>query len=163
MAQRVELFYQTADIYSQFHPSIFTVNDIEYNCCEQYMMHQKAILFDDKASAAKIMSESSPKVIKSLGRKVRNFDDDVWVEKCRDVIFQGNLAKFSQNENFKRILLATGDNILAEASPSDRRYGIGLGKSDRRAYDPKCWRGTNWLGEAIMKVRDELNKVELDT
>ena len=37
----VELFYQTADIYSQFHPCKFTVDEVQYNCCEQYMMHQK--------------------------------------------------------------------------------------------------------------------------
>ena len=36
----IVLFYRTADIYSQFHPSNFTVDGVEYSCCEQYMMHQ---------------------------------------------------------------------------------------------------------------------------
>ena len=155
---KVELFWGTSDIYSQFHPSTFTLNGIEYNCCEQYMMHQKAIVFNDEEIASQILQETNPKVIKSLGRRVRNFDDNVWIEKCRDVIFEGNLAKFSQNEEFKRTLLATGTCLIAEASPYDRRYGIGLGQNDRRAQDPKQWRGSNWLGEALMKVREELSK-----
>ena len=121
------------------------------------MMHQKAILFNDNEHGQQIMNETNPKRIKSLGRKVQNFDDEIWTAKARDVIYQGNLAKFSQNESLKEELLQTGDAIIAEASPYDRRYGIGLGKSDRRALDPAQWRGKNWLGEAIMKVRDTIN------
>ena len=121
------------------------------------MMHQKAVLFNDHEHGQQIMNETNPKRIKSLGRKVQNFDDEIWTAKARDVIYQGNLAKFSQNESLKEELLQTGDAIIAEASPYDRRYGIGLGKSDRRALDPAQWRGKNWLGEAIMKVRDTIN------
>merc|ERR1712142_430917 len=122
-------------------------------------MHQKALTFNDNEMADKIMAESDPKTIKSFGRLVEGFDDTVWVGTVCDVIYQGNLAKFSQNPLFRQTLLKTGDKLLAEASPSDRRYGIGLGKQDPRALDPKQWRGTNWLGEAIMRVRDELRRL----
>ena len=36
------LFFATDSPFSQFHPCVFTVKDIKYNCAEQYMMHQKA-------------------------------------------------------------------------------------------------------------------------
>ena len=104
------------------------------------------------------MNESNPRKIKALGRGVRNFDEDVWTGVCRDVIYRGTLAKFSQIADFKRTLLRTGCRMIAEASPSDCRYGIGLGKADPRAQNPDMWRGSNWLGEAIMKVRDELKR-----
>ena len=109
------------------------------------------------------MAATEPRKMKSLGRLVENFDDTVWTSKVRDIIYEGNLAKFSQIPYFKQTLLATGDKILAEASPSDRRYGIGLGKEDPRALDPEQWRGTNWLGEAIMRVREELKREEEPT
>ena len=35
-------FYGTDTPFSQFHPAKFVVDGQEYNCAEQYMMHQKA-------------------------------------------------------------------------------------------------------------------------
>lgn len=35
-------FYGNASPFSQWHPARFTVEGVEYNCAEQYMMHQKA-------------------------------------------------------------------------------------------------------------------------
>lgn len=156
MVRQIELFWGTSDIYSQFHPCQFTIDDVTYNCCEQFMMHQKALLFQDYDIAEQIMNETKPKTIKSFGRKVKNFDDDLWTEQCRDIVYKGNYAKFSQNEEYRKILLSTGDKLIAEASPYDKRYGIGLGKNDKRSLDPKQWKGKNWLGEAIMKVREKL-------
>ncbi|XP_057314510.1 uncharacterized protein F44E2.8-like [Hydractinia symbiolongicarpus] len=155
-SKKVVLFYGSDDIYSQFYPCSFTVDGVRYNCCEQYMMHQKALLFKDQEMASKIMKETNPRIIKSYGRKVKNFDDEVWTENCRDVVYKGNLAKFSQNENLKSKLLLTGTKLIAEASPTDRRWGIGLSKSNSKSHKPKEWRGKNWLGGAIMKVRSEL-------
>ena len=33
--------------FSQWYPSKFTIDGIEYNCCEQYMMAKKALMFGD--------------------------------------------------------------------------------------------------------------------
>ena len=40
-------------IYSQWYPSNFVIDGVEYNCAEQYMMHQKALLFSDEKIANK--------------------------------------------------------------------------------------------------------------
>ena len=53
-------------------------------------------------------------------------------------------------------LIATGDKEIVEASPEDKIWGIGLRESDPLAWDKSTWKGTNWLGEAIMAVREEL-------
>ena len=156
--KKIVFFYGTADIYSQFHPCKFYVDGFAYNCAEQYMMHQKAILFKDDDMAEKIIKESVPKIIKSYGRKVKNFDEDTWQKHCREFVYNGNLAKFSQSEEFKNKLLSTGEAIIAEASPRDTRWGIGLGKTSAKAQDPSQWRGKNWLGEALMKVRKQLQE-----
>jgi ribA/ribD-fused uncharacterized protein len=68
----------------------------------------------------------------------------------------GNLAKFSQNPRLRAALLATGDTVLAEASPYDRVWGIGLGAEHPDARNPARWRGTNWLSEVLTKLRATL-------
>eukprot|EP00111_Clytia_hemisphaerica_P014421 TCONS_00042464-protein len=158
--RKVTLFWKTDNIFSQFHPAKFFVDGIEYNCCEQYMMYQKAVVFKDNVMAANILRETVPKKMKQFGRKVNNYDDEIWKEKSRVVVEEGNYAKFSQNEHMKTHILSTGDDILAEASPFDKRWGIGLGKNDKRALDPKNWRGSNWLGEALMNVRTKIRDEE---
>jgi len=58
-------------------------------------------------------------------------------------------------------LLATGNTILAEASPYDCKWGIGLSADDPRARNPAEWRGGNLLGEVLMEVREELLKSDI--
>lgn len=132
------------------------LQSLRFECCEQYMMYGKAALFKDWGIAAKIMETSDPSRHKSLGRQVKGFVDFVWQQHCREIVRQGNLHKFSQNDNLRRKLLATGDRTLVEASPKDTIWGIGLASNDPRALNPSQWRGTNWLGEALMQVRKEL-------
>ncbi len=130
----------------------------EFCCAEQFMMAAKAVLFQDWKILDSIMQSKNPKQIKALGRKVNHFNEKVWNQNCQTIVYQANLAKFSQNEELKKLLLATGSSILAEASPYDKIWGIGLTSKDKRAQNPKQWLGTNWLGQALMKVRTELAK-----
>lgn len=75
-----------------------------------------------------------------------------------DVVYKGNMAKFTQNEDLRRALLETGDATLAEASPYDAIWGIGRKASERLAQVPEKWKGTNLLGKVLMRVRAELSK-----
>ena len=67
-----------------------------------------------------------------------------------------NYNKFTQNPEMKERLLETKDTLLVEASPYDTIWGIGLGMDDPLKEDPKNWKGTNWLGEAITEVRETI-------
>lgn len=120
------------------------------------MMAEKARLFNDTATLAKIMASPDPREQKAYGRAVQGFDRDKWDAVARDVVYKGCLAKFTQNPDLKATLLATGDTVMVEASPVDSIWGIGLDKSDPRAQDPSQWRGTNWLGEVLMRVRKDI-------
>src|SRR6478736_6248391 len=83
--------------FSQWCPSPFEIDGEKYNCCEQYMMAKKALLFGDVEAYKKIMNTKDPKAQKAIGRTVKNFDSDKWTKVCREYVYEGNLAKFKQN------------------------------------------------------------------
>lgn len=145
-------------VFSQWYFSKFTIDGVTYNCCEQYMMAKKALFFKDIDAYNAIMGTTSPREQKAFGRGVKNFNTEKWNEVCREFVYQGNLAKFSQNSKLKAMLMATKDKELVEASPYDTIWGIGMGVENPNIENKEKWLGTNWLGEAIMRVREELKE-----
>lgn len=141
---------------SQWYPSAFTVEGVDYHCAEQYMMAQKARLFGDAEMLREIMAAGHPRQCKALGQRVRGFDEAVWRESRVDIVRAGNLAKFSQDPRLGTFLCQSGGRVLAEASPLDRIWGIGLAADDPRAENAALWRGENLLGFTLMEVRDLL-------
>ncbi|GEN68710.1 NADAR family protein [Chryseobacterium rhizosphaerae] len=146
----------TKSCFSQWFTGKFEENGIVYNTAEHYMMAGKARLFNDPETLEKILQASTPNQVKSLGRKVKNFDPKLWDEYKYEIVKQGNLLKFSQNQKYKDFLLSTNNKILVEASPYDTIWGIGMLETDSRAENPLLWNGENLLGFALMEVRDEL-------
>lgn len=141
---------------SQWYPSQFVINEQKFNCAEQYMMYKKALLFEDESVANAIMATFNPREQKALGRKVRGFDKDVWEAECKEYVYEANYAKFTQNPNLLEELESYGDREIVEASPEDKIWGIGLHETDPNILDKSKWQGTNWLGESIMRVREQL-------
>ena len=137
---------------SQWYPCEFEAEGTKYTSAEQYMMAEKARLFGDEEIRAQILKTSDPAICKKLGRKVRNFNQEKWNKNRENIARKGNFYKFSQNAKLREFLLSTGDKILVEASPRDRIWGIGMGKSNPDALDPAKWRGRNLLGFSIMSV-----------
>jgi ribA/ribD-fused uncharacterized protein len=146
----------TSACLSQWWSAPFTVDGISYNTAERWMMAQKALLFGDKEAYEKVMAAKSPAEAKATGRQVRDFVDAVWDEKCFQIVVEGNFHKFSQHPDLKEFLLGTGKRILAEASPVDKKWGIGLAADDEKVQNPERWNGLNLLGFALMEVRDRL-------
>jgi len=142
---------------SNWFPSEFMdENGIIYYNMEQWMMKKKADLFGDDYYGNEIMKTNNPKTIKSLGRKIRNFNEQVWIQNREQVVYDGCLLKFSQNSELKIFLLSTANKVLVEASPYDKIWGIGLNESDAKLNNPNQWPGLNLLGKALMNVRDTL-------
>ena len=141
---------------SNWYPSAFTAGEITFSSMEQYMMYKKAICFHDEAVAAMILSTTDVAEIKALGRSVSNYDESLWNGVRQIVVFEGLLAKFSQNENLKEQLKATGNAVLAECAVKDRIWGIGLSMKDPDRLNKAKWNGQNLLGYALMMVRERL-------
>ena len=47
-------------------------------------------LFNDEEMVDHIMKSSEPREQKALGRQVRNFDQVIWKEICREIVKRGN-------------------------------------------------------------------------
>ena len=141
---------------SNWYLSEFTLDGITFSSMEQYMMYQKAILFEDTDIAAQILATDNVVIIKELGRKVTGYIDSVWDGMRQVIVYKGLLEKFKQNEELGKALLDTGSNILAECAVKDRIWGIGLSMTDERRNDFNDWNGKNLLGYSLMLVRDEL-------
>ncbi len=143
--------------FSQWYKSQFIDNDgVVYNCAEQYMMYQKAKLFNDAGSCKLIMWTQSPKEQKRLGREVVGFDVDTWNKVAQQIVYDGNKFKFEQNPELLTKLTDIYETTLVEASPYDKIWGIGLLESDLAAKKRETWLGLNWLGEILTELRDNL-------
>jgi len=164
--QSLILFFEPTSEYgwlSNWYLSDFVVDDIIFHSGEQWFMYSKANLFADEDTKSKILHysldrPSDNKKIKSLGREVKEFDEVFWRRYREDLVYKGLYAKFSQNEDLKQKLLATGDKMLVEASPYDKIWGIGLSRWDYAAQDMNQWKGLNLLGKVLMRVRSKLRE-----
>lgn len=155
-AEKFTFFWKSESPFSNWYPAEFSIDGRKFNCSEQYMMYGKAILFKDEEMAEEILEAKSPGRQKDLGRKVRGFKHEIWQQNAREIVYKANEAKFSQNENLLKCLLKTKGTTLVEASPVDPIWGIGLAEDNPKARDRRKWRGKNWLGEVLTKLRDDI-------
>ncbi|MEU9522122.1 NADAR family protein [Streptomyces sp. NPDC048224] len=141
---------------SQWWPSPFTVDGVEYATAEHWMMAGKARLFGDAEAERRVLAAGHPAEAKKAGRLVRGFDEAVWERERFRIVVEGSVHKFAADPALRAFLLNTGERVLVEASPLDRVWGIGLAADDGAATDPERWRGPNLLGFALMAARERL-------
>ncbi|MFI6493595.1 NADAR family protein [Streptomyces sp. NPDC050564] len=159
----------SASCLSQWWPSPFVVDDVEYATAEHWMMASKARLFGDEKAERQALAASNPALAKKAGRLVRGFDETLWERERFGIVVEGSVHKFAAHADLREFLLGTGERsemgvppaegwgrVLVEASPMDRVWGIGLAADDERASDPERWRGPNLLGFALMEARERL-------
>jgi ribA/ribD-fused uncharacterized protein len=153
VSEKFTLFYSGP--FSQWHPSKFMVDALKFDCAEQYMMYQKAVLFGDFQTAQKIIrTKNNPRNVKQLGREVSGFREEIWNPMSWLIVRDGSIAKFSQNRDLFDILVATKGTTLVECSPTDKIWGIGRGIKDPLALKRETWNGQNRLGEVLTQVRN---------
>jgi hypothetical protein len=148
---------------SQWFNSPFTATHeafgkpVDFKNCEQFMMASKAVIFDDVESFEKIMAAgANPRIAKDLGRKVKNFDHNVWDQVKLAVVTMGNTFKFTQNPQLAIQLKMTHGYVLLEANLYDKVWGTGVDIDDPRLVDMLEFPGENLLGRALMQVREVL-------
>ncbi|MNG45803.1 Swarming motility protein YbiA [compost metagenome] len=157
------LFWKSDSIYSNWYNfnSRFVWRFRRFENSEAALMYAKADFFKDEHICASVMVDQDPYSVKKLGRLVKPYDDKAWSLARYDLMVDILKAKFEQNPTMARKLLATGDRILVEASPSDKIWGIGLAPDDPNAQIPARWLGQNLLGKALMEVREYLRNLPM--
>ena len=86
------------------HISIFESNNIYWIEFEG-VTRDFENFYKDEEILSEILKSKQPKEMKKLGRKVRNFDENVWKKKRYSIILNGNYAKFLQNDRLRQFLI----------------------------------------------------------
>jgi ribA/ribD-fused uncharacterized protein len=143
---------------SNHYTSPFTLSGEKFNCMEQYMVVQKARVFEDQETVNKVMKETNPVKQKQLGKSIKGLNEDHWQSQAEDMMLPGLLAKFHQNNACKDLLLKTGNNIIIEANPQDKFLGAGVS-----LFSPDLWSvdkhpGKNIMGKLLQRVRESIRQ-----
>lgn len=143
---------------SNFHPANFTVNGVHYTSSEQFIQHTKALLFNDYATAKKIINATNAMECKELSREILNFEKTTWEENAKSKCKPGIFQKFYQNSCLRDVLIhCTGDKQIIE-SAKDKFWGTGIPLQDDDCLNPRKWlsRGPGIMGEILTEIREEL-------
>jgi ribA/ribD-fused uncharacterized protein len=131
-------------VFSNFAPYFIFLKGKRWPTSEHYFQAQK---FAGTPREEEIRREKSPRIAANMGRSRQHKLRSDW-ESVKDAIMrEAVLAKFSQHEELKKILLDTGDAPLVEHTERDSYWGDGGDGS-----------GKNRLGEILMSVRAELRQ-----
>jgi ribA/ribD-fused uncharacterized protein len=143
--KKVINFYSTKDAYgcfSNFAPYWFRINNKVWRTSEHYFQAQK---FAGTEHEEELRLVASPMVVARMGRSRQRPLRKDWEVAKDDIMRVALRAKFTQNEELKKILLETGDAVLVEHTKNDSYWGDGGDGS-----------GKNMLGKLLMELREEL-------
>jgi len=144
---------------SNWHPTGFGYRGTRFATGEHWMMWQKARLMGDAEKADQILSASTPRRAKELGGVAGPYDGTLWDAVREQLVYYGVREKFLANDLDRNLLLSTGTALLAEASPYDRVWGVGMTTDDPRFANPAKWDGENLLGRACMRARADIRQL----
>lgn len=143
---------------SNWYMSSFDLDGVHYSSMEQYIMHQKCILFGDQSTAKKVLLTDDPSEQQKLGKLCSGYINGVWAGARQAIAMRGLLAKFSQNADLKEQLLNTSEAYLVECAHSDKIWACGIRLTESERFDATKWTGQNILGFALMAVREIIKK-----
>jgi ribA/ribD-fused uncharacterized protein len=149
----VTYFFKCDSPLSNHHACKFTIDNVTYNCSEQAYMHKKALVCGDKDAAIEIMKCTRPKAQKGLGDNIVTTDewDKMRVSAMTDIVSE----KFGQNPHLMAFLKdTTGTSYLAEDSPSDSFFGLGVTRHRHVRTNLDKIEG-NHMGKLLMKIRHD--------
>lgn len=151
--------YEEYGFFSNWYPAEFDYAGKHFSNVEQFMMYHKVLMFQKYDLADQIMKTDDPSKCKKIaGQKFPEFNSDLWDRTCFTIVKRGVKAKFAQNPVILQKLLDTDNTLLAECSPYDKKWGIGIDIKDSDRHEIPKWKGKNLLGRILMEAREELRQ-----
>jgi ribA/ribD-fused uncharacterized protein len=146
-APRVVNFYSVGDEFGEFsnfasYP--ITIDGERWPTSEHYFQAQK---FPDKTYRQKIRKANSAMLAARLGRDRKQKLRRDWESAKVAIMRAAVLAKFTQHEELRTLLLSTGEAKIVEHTEHDDYWGDGGDGS-----------GKNMLGRILMQVREALRE-----
>ncbi len=139
------------DFLDNYHPCDFSVDGVPYRSLEHFYQSMKA---RDSRLREWIRSAPTPAEASKRGRSLSpdqmvpgwepstNEMPHDWDTNKLGVMLRGMFYKFGRGDpNLRERLLATGDAVLHEDSPTDKVYGV---------------KGEDWAGRLLMETRETL-------
>ncbi len=128
--------------FSNFAPFGIELDGAHWPSVEHYYQAQK---FTDPALRKLIRKAAKPPIAKSLADKNKAAIRPDWDQLKDEVMYRAVRRKFEMHPELKAMLLATGDEELIEAAPTDTYWGVG-----------RDGIGQNKLGNIVARIRGEL-------
>jgi ribA/ribD-fused uncharacterized protein len=147
-------FHDKYHFLCNFHPCIVKYEDeVDSRVYPSTEHAYQAAKFLNSEERAKVCAASTCAKAKKLGnRKDVKIRDD-WEQVKLQVMETLLRQKFNKPE-FKNSLLMTGNEELMEGNTwGDRFWGCTREHDDR---NEPYWKGQNWLGKLLMKIREEI-------
>lgn len=144
-APRVIRFYAVSDAFgcfSNFSRHAIALKKKRWPTTEHYFQAQE---FEGDADEERVRRAGTPMLAAQMGRDRKRKLRRDWESVKDRVMLEALRAKFTQHDDLRETLLATGDALIVEHTENDDYWGDGGDGS-----------GKNRLGRLLMQVRAEL-------
>ena len=135
------------------------IQDETFTSAFQALMASMAIYFEDEVNLQRILEATDPDEITYNYTDLPGDTDEnemKWNAKLKQLLYDINLAKFTQHPELGQKLIQTGSAKLGYYEPNENILGIGISIEKEQAKNPTKWSGQNWLGNALEQVRAQL-------
>ena len=142
--EKVIGFFGELNPLSNFHPTKFTINGITYHSSEQFIQHQKSVIFGDRSAEMMILMDETPLECKAVSRNITNFNPSTWKDNAKATCIPGILAKFEQHPWLSKLLTRTNGYTLVECC-NDKDWGTGV-----PLYVPDALKCHEWQSQGLL-------------
>lgn len=158
------------------HREPFMSNGVTYCCTGQYVAAELARRAGDEINLQRILDASDKEPQKKRqNSRVPFTNDQICDYICDsmketpssvvyDIVVEAQLVKARKNKEYRNKLILGIRKVLIDTTIGEIFWGIGNEHSwtKKDMHNPKCWKGENLYGFALMEARDILNETEQD-
>lgn len=133
--------------FSNFALFPITVDEKLWGTSEHYYQAHK---YDTKDLQEYVRAAGSPEEAAKRGRQKDLPKRKNWKQVKDEIMYKALVAKYTQHENLKKLLLSTGSAPIIEHTKRDKYWG-----------DAGDGSGLNKLGKMLVDIREKINRGEL--